>query len=140
MRAQSQNPVLRVLRLRSLLALNAVALALLGAAFAREWVRNREIRAQIAGLEGQTRQLEARNLEIAELATMLQSESAIEREARLKLGLRKAGESAVVVRRDAPAPRPERASAPAALASAPNPSKWWAYFFDQPQYRALAKK
>src|SRR3989344_3422645 len=108
------NPITRVLKWRYLFVENLLALALLAVAFGREWVRSREIRTQIADLRAQSESLQARNIEIAQLATMLQTESAIEREARLKLGSKKPGETAVVVKRDAEATR-RRANAPDAI-------------------------
>ncbi|TAK03817.1 septum formation initiator family protein [Patescibacteria group bacterium] len=132
----------RLLHFRALFAVNLGVLALLGAAFGREWMRNRDIRDQIADLQGKAAALEARNVRIGELATMLQTESAIEREARLKLGLKKPGESVVVVRRDeGTASAADRgASEPVDPRGVANSSKWWAYFFDQPRYRTLVQK
>ena len=140
MPASAPNLLVRALRLRSLLIVNAVVLALIGAAFAREYVRSREIKAEIAALEADTRRLEARNLEIGQLATLLQSESSIEREARLKLGFKKPGESVVIVKRDEAIARAADATVAIDPSTVPNPSKWWRYFFDQESYRTLVRK
>lgn len=131
----------RLLHFRYLFLVNGIVLLLLGFAFGREYVRNREIRYMISDLQGKAEALEARNLEISRLGDALQTESSIEREARLKLGLKKPGETVVVVRRDPDAVIPAAKDPNAFDPSAPiaNPAKWWLYFFDQTKYRQLAR-
>lgn len=131
----------RFIEFRLLFVVNAVVILALGFSFGREWVRNREIQAEIARLQGDAQALQARNLEIADLNTAFRTESFIEREARLKLGMKKPGESVVVIR-DASQPSVEAGLAQEGEASDPrqllasgeenvetNPSKWWTYFF-----------
>ena len=131
----------RLLHFRYLFLVNGAVLLLLGFAFGREYVRNREIRTMITQLQDKADALEARNLEISRLGDALQTESAIEREARLKLGLKKPGETVVVVQRDPdaelrPAKDPNAFDPSKPIA---NPTKWWFYFFDQPKYREIAR-
>ncbi|NBS41615.1 septum formation initiator family protein, partial [bacterium] len=87
----------RILEFRLLFVINAVVLVALALSFGREWMRNREIRDQIAALQSQAQALETRNLEIADLNTAFRTQSFIEREARLKLGLKKPGENVVII-------------------------------------------
>jgi len=87
----------RLLEFRLFFVVNAVILVLLALSFGREFLRNMEIQHDIADLKAQATSLEAKSLEIAQLNTAFQTESYIEREARLKLGLKKPGEEVVVV-------------------------------------------
>lgn len=134
----------RLIEFRLLFVVNAVILVMLGLSFGREWMRNREIRQEIARLEAQAAALGTRNLEIADLNTAFRTESFIEREARLKLGMKKPGESVVVIQngsqtvaaasvggeeaRTANDPRTLLAME-ADVPELANPSKWWHYFF-----------
>jgi len=147
MPAQNVPLLKRLLRLRVLLLVNVLVLGFLAVSFGREFVRSMEIERDIRGLQERVASLQAKNLEITELSTAFQTESFIEREARLKLGLKRPGEEVVVVH----APTSD-ASTPAAAAATPeqiiaearelepvaNPVKWWYYFFDAPQFQALS--
>jgi cell division protein FtsB len=130
----------RIIQFRYLFVVNGAVLVLLGFAYAREQVRDREIGAMISQLQDKAATLEARDLEISQLGDTLQTESALEREARLKLGMKKPGETEVVVERGADAALAPAADPNAGDPSAPiaNPRKWWLYFFDQEKYRQLA--
>lgn len=64
----------------------------------REFYRNYIIEREIHALERQSKELEARRLELLNLAARLASGEFIEEEARVRLGLKKEGETAVVVR------------------------------------------
>jgi cell division protein FtsB len=143
---ESRKPFWRKLvEFRLLFVVNAVVLAALGLSFGREWMRNSEIQSEIARLEEQARSLETRNLQIADLNTAFRTESFIEREARLKLGMKKPGENVVVIQEDGSTPGPiidatdgmtAEAADPRLLLAVDrepkelaNPSKWWQYFF-----------
>ena len=135
----------RVLEFRFLFLINALVFAALVFSFGREWMSDREIREQIERLQSQAASLEARNLEIADLNTAFRTESFIEREARLKLGLKKPGETAVIIEdgqasavssTDGEAARVVQAQDPRALLAqvddaeeVANPAKWWHHFF-----------
>lgn len=137
----------RVLEFRFLFLINFVVLVFLAWSFGREFLRNREIQRDIASLQAEAGALQARNLEITRLHSTLQTESSIEREARLKLGLKKPGEQVVVIRPGSATSeeRPGTTSTdPLGLlsddANAPavaNPVKWWYYFFHRDAFRQL---
>lgn len=136
----------RFIEFRLLFLINAVVLVALGASFGREWVRNREIQSEIARLQEEAQSLQARNLQIADLNTAFRTESFIEREARLKLGMKMPGENVVVIQDDSAGTvvATDAAGETAVEAADPrillaldetpeelaNPSKWWQYFFN----------
>ena len=119
-------------RLGWLVAGLAAFALLAGAAFVRETVRARQIDREIASLKQEADRLRVRNFEISALESSLSSGEFLEREARMKLGLQKAGEQAVVVR----APETHVSQAPLPQAEAwSNPKKWWTYFTDPEAFR-----
>ena len=140
----------KVLSFRYLFVINLAVVLLLGFSFGREFLRNAEIQRDIEDLQAQAEALQTRQLEMSNLSASLQTESAIEREARLKLGLKKPGEQVVVIRPEASGSASaglDGALAPAdavfgeaeAATSLANPVKWWYYFFDQEAFRTLTQ-
>lgn len=138
----------RILGYRYLFAVNLVLVLFLAIAFGREYIRNHEIQSDIDSLQQQAQELAARNLQMTELKTAFQTESFIEREARLKLGLKRPGEELVIVQNGQGVGVDEsRPQDPLAILqeerlegdTIANPSKWWYYFFDRDQFDALAE-
>jgi cell division protein FtsB len=146
----------RFLRFRWLLLINLVLVAVLGMSLGREYMRSRDIQTQIDELTAQAEALQAHNLELTELATAFQTESYLEREARLKLGLKKPGETVVIVQEEqgrsistndqgkqnasevpSSDPRAALTQEQGALMALANPWKWWYYFFDQSRYQQM---
>jgi len=138
----------RLLGLRLLLVANMVVLVLLSLSFGREFVRNFEIQKEIERLQTQEEELAARNLQITKLNTAFQTESFIEREARLKLGMKKPGENVVVIQQPAvggePSDEEEEKDPLNLLAEEEDPyrnlansTKWWYYFFDRNRYKEM---
>jgi len=135
----------RFIEFRLLFLINAAVLVALGFSFGREWVRNHEIQQEISRLVEEERSLQTRNLQIADLNTAFRTESFIEREARLKLGMKKPGENVVVIQdgngepvvsTDASEDAVTGGSDPRILLAMDdseeelaNPSVWWQYFF-----------
>jgi cell division protein FtsB len=120
-------------RLRWLVAGLAVFALLAGGAFVRETVRARQIDSEIAALRDEAERLRVRNFEISALESSLSSGEFLEREARMKLGLQKAGEQAVVVRA-AETHAVEAPQGPSAAAWS-NPKKWWTSFTDPEAFK-----
>lgn len=147
----NRTPVLlRLLELRLLSVALLLLLVFLALSFGREMIRSRSIARDVAALEAQAVALEARHLEITRLADTFQTEAFVEREGRLKLGLKKPGEEVVVIQTE-PALRtgatgeaagPSLASEASLTTSVAqersNPSKWWIYFFDHTQFDSLS--
>lgn len=139
----------RLIRWRLLLVVNLLVVAFLGVSLSREVVRSRAIGAEIAQLQAQADELAAQNIDLSELRTAMQTESYIEREARLKLGLKKSGETVVVVQDgqgtgmgegqtgDASDPLDLVLDDQETAVAVANPTKWWYYFFDKNSFNAL---
>jgi len=137
----------RILELRIFLVVNLLVLGFLALSFGREFMRDWEINREIDALRTEAEELQAHNLEIAQLNNELNSEMFIEGEARLKLGLVKPGEQLVVVMDDEAAdsgvvtetyaPVQHLDYEPAELDTVANPTKWWYYFFDHAKYQTL---
>jgi cell division protein FtsB len=130
----------RLLTWRGLVAVNLVLASLVGAGLGREYVRQRGLRDEISRLQGEAEDLSARQLDLFALTSSLRTESFIEREARLKLGLKRPGESVVVVR-DGPIGAASGVEPPGGEDSSAvpvaNPAKWWYYFFDHKTFERL---
>lgn len=137
----------RILELRIFLVVNLLVLAFLALSFGREFMRDWEINREIEALRTEAEELEAHNLEIANLNNELNSETFIEGEARLKLGLVKPGEQLVVVvdEKDSALTNPDLNQAPLQhldykqdnYSEVANPIRWWYYFFDHNKYQTL---
>ncbi len=104
-------------------------------AIVREVLRTRQVRDQVQRLRDQVGAEEQRYAQLEELITYLGSQTFQEREARLKLGLRKPGERVIVV---PPGTIPTTNSATGNLAAGgkaqtdpkeSNPQRWWRYLF-----------
>ncbi len=137
----------RVIRWRYLIVINLIIATALGVSLGREVVRNTTIDAEIAALQADAEELMARNIEMSELKTAMQTESYIEREARLKLGMKKPGEQVVVVQMgesqaqeftgDESDPLGMLLTVEDSKIVVANPGKWWYYFFDKQRFSQL---
>ena len=137
------------MRWRLLLVVNLLVIVFLGLSLSREIVRSRAIGSEIAQLQAQADELAAQNIDLSELRTAMQTESYIEREARLKLGMKKPGETVVVVQDDAAElvdgetvdandPLGLVLDGTSATVVVANATKWWYYFFDKNSFNALS--
>lgn len=145
----SRSPLIqRLIRSRFFIVINLLVIIFLGMSLGREMIRSRSIEADIAHLQAQADELTQSTQDLLNLQTAMQTESFIEREARLKLGLKKPGETVVVIQDEArddssvisddpldpldfvideQTPQEELA----------NPLKWWYYFFDKIAFNTL---
>ncbi len=90
----------------------------------REFYRHYLIQQEIQALERQAKELETRRLEILDLAQKIQGGEFLEEEARLRLGLQKEGETAVVVK-NLPTDDQDQKEL---IRSRSNPQLWLDYF------------
>lgn len=129
--------------MRVLLVVNTLLLGAIFISLGREAIMNHRIDAEIERLQHEADTLSARNTDLQAWKKTFQTESAIEQEARLKLGLKKPGETLVVVQdtKRAAVPSDDPSPAPAVLGvvseqeeseSLANAKKWWYYFFTSP--------
>lgn len=89
-----------------------------------ETMRKRSIDHQISELQTEADRLEAKRREILKMSERVTSQSFLEREARLRLGLQKPGEKTIIVEK-APTTHEEGGEGQRAN----NFFKWWLYFF-----------
>lgn len=114
----------------------AVLVGLFGMGLARETLRSRQIDREIADLQAEAETLRARNFEIANLTSSLDDEEFLEKEARMKLGLKKAGEDVVVLKKDGMSTGIRRVlgAETDAFEEWTPAKKWWMYFADRRTY------
>jgi len=131
-RQQHENVFYHLLHSRALLAAEVIILILVSIALSREVITRYTVQREIRELEKQYGELERQNVEIGSVISYLESDAFAEEEARTKLGLKKEGESVILL------PRAdqivEQSSNPssrdaAAQNTRSNTSRWWQYFF-----------
>lgn len=110
-----------------IIVLNLALLLFFGFNFVKEFIRNRELNAEIKKIEVMAKEAEAKNLDILNLAKYLDTEQFLETQARTKLGLKKPGEEAVVV--NIPDLQTVTGTEPENKVEISNAKKWWLYFF-----------
>ncbi len=125
----------RFLGSRMLLVFEIAVIVLFSVALAKEIIRRWEVRTEITKLEDEIEQLETQNAELSGLISYFQSDYYKEREARLKLGLQKEGESALSlpVIQNSDSETEDGSGTPIAARSGDTtiPQKWWNYFFSK---------
>ncbi len=112
-----------------------------GIAFAREVLRSRQIDAEIRTLKQESDRLQVRNFQLSSIEASLQNGEYLEREARLKLGLRRDGEQVVVLKKPTGAAEAGGTAGMPGAAEAggwSNARKWWTLFVDPKAYEAYA--
>ncbi|HBO99678.1 MAG: putative membrane protein [Candidatus Uhrbacteria bacterium GW2011_GWF2_41_16] len=135
----------RLLDVRWFFILNLVVLGFLLLSFGKEFARHYTIQQEIHRLQVQAEELGAHKLEIEQLAQAMQTEAFIEREARLKLGLRKPGEEVVVIEEKKETSTPgsiespliRDGTTPSTSTVLANLKKWWYYFFDHQTFESI---
>lgn len=111
---------------------NLAVLLVVGVATIRESYRGWTVDSEIRNLEQKAQDLEGRKSQLGELATQMQDQSFVERQARAKLGLQKPGEHVVVLEGVAAtqtAWQIDVVAPPADVSNTEsNPRRWWRYF------------
>lgn len=109
------------------LLISLVAIIALAVAFIKDYRRKVELDAEIKNWQEKIVTLEKKKLELNNLINYYTSDEFMERELRLRLGLKKTGEQVVVL------PQANNASIPVWENSSvkSNWQKWWYYFFKE---------
>jgi cell division protein FtsB len=102
-----------------------VFLLLILVPLAKNYSRQRLVADEIAGIQQEIADFEAKNKELRETIDYLQSDQSLEEQARLNMGLKMPGEKVAVIQSDAfgtvmPVELPKQ--------SLPNWQKWWQHF------------
>lgn len=125
------------------MVVNLIILLFIGMSFGREFYRDYEIQNEIDALRLEAEQLSAHNFEISKLNDSLETETFLEEEARLKLGLSKPGERLVVVVDEGPETislnlgGQEEAISREELENVSNPERWYYYYFNQRKFELI---
>lgn len=118
-----------------LFAGTGVVLLFVAVSSARETYQGWKVDQEIHGLRAQVEMLEGRKLHLTDTLARLQSPEAVDREARLRLGLQKPGER-VFVLRDGKTLSTDSSLDASSLheeeEEVSNPRKWFRYFFHPP--------
>ena len=122
----------RILQHKALLFANLILFVLLGWKLYGEVGRSKSLQADIDRLLVQAKALEVQNARLTSLGTEQATQERLEREARVKLGLQKPGESVIIVQ-DGRGPSLGVATTRQIAPQSPdqslsNPQKWWRYF------------
>lgn len=98
-----------------------------GTASVRETYRGWQVAEEIRGLQAEVAMLEGRQGQLTETIQRLQSPEALDKEARLRLGLQKPGERVFILRGGSSEAEPAMRRDNDTLTES-NPRKWWRYF------------
>ncbi len=140
----------RLLSWRFLFVVNFIIIVFLSLSLGKEVMRNNTIQSEISALQVQAAELADDNSNISALQSALESESYIEREARLKLGMKKPGENVVVIQDgdsvvtgrgtvvDSSDPLGLVISDSSTDIALANPTKWWYYFFNKQAFDQIS--
>ncbi|MEI7741510.1 MAG: septum formation initiator family protein [bacterium] len=84
-------------RVKTLVIVGSVAALIVAAGFSRELYNNYQVDREIEKLRDKAKALETERFSISELKDTLGSQDFLEGEARLKMGLKKPGETAIII-------------------------------------------
>lgn len=136
-RRQSKDKDNWILAKRSLLVANLLVFALVAWGFTGEYLRHSRLTGEIERLQVEADRLQAQSFEASELNERFAADPAVEREARLKLGLRKPGESVIIVKDAQPGLLEPKATDDTVDGAAATPlenlRQWWDYLFGEPE-------
>jgi cell division protein FtsB len=110
--------------------LGVASIIAVGLPLIRNYSQRLWLQKQIAGTQSDITRYEQQNKDLKEMIDYLASDQAVEEKARLSLGLKKAGESVVVIQEPGSLNKPDIMGKPLAAAEATIPQKWFHYFFD----------
>ena len=125
----NQNKFIRFFSSRIFTFLVIAVILLVAFAFYRDYEQQQDINQELSNLQSEVEQLEGQKIELAHLVDILESTNYIEKEARLRLGLKKPGETVISVPDNA-RPEPKVLGEATELApTRPVYQQWFDYFF-----------
>ncbi len=129
--SQSQSKALRVIRWPALLIVSVGLLLLVGISAGRETYQQWKVDQEIDGLQAQVQTLEGRRLQLLDTLQKLNSADELDKEARLRLDVKKPGERVIVLRGFKPETQEQAETSVSQVAQQDqsNPQKWFTYFF-----------
>ena len=108
------------------LLVSIVALIILGLAFARDYKKKAQLESEIKSWQNKIATLEKKNQDLNSLIEYYTSDEFMEKEMRLRLGLKKPGEQVVVLPSEDSGMEATNADTDSVKS---NWQKWWNYFF-----------
>lgn len=107
-----------------------VLLVIIAVSFTKDFLRSRKVNQEIHALENELLGLENKNIELNNLIKYFDSEVYAEKKARTELGLKKPGESVVVIPKIENEENLQKSQPENAIQDS-NIVKWWKYFFQK---------
>ena len=135
---RTASSVLGFARWPLLVAASGTLFLVVGISTVRETYREWRVDQEIRQMQAQIEQFEGRKLSLVELLQRLESEEALDKEARTRLGLKKPGERVIILQgadgtqaswKEETLAQTEQAKAPDERS---NPKRWLEYFFPRP--------
>jgi cell division protein FtsB len=124
---------IQVISSRLFIVTGLAVLIFLGVSIGKELTRKVEVTQRVSSLKNEIASLEKRNTELSDLINYLNSESYREREARLKLGLKKEGEQVIIIPNSSLENQQEATDSSGQSTETKDSQsaakKWWNYFF-----------
>jgi cell division protein FtsB len=94
---------------------------------AKGTLKSHKVNAEVGQLQAEINRLESQNQDFEQLVKYLNTDTFIEQEAKLKLGLKKENENLVII---PDSEIPVKGNLAIKDENKTNPEKWWAYFFN----------
>jgi cell division protein FtsB len=135
---RSTNSALGIARWPLLVAASGALFLVVGISTVRETYREWQVDQEIRQMQAQIERYEGRKLSLVELLSRLDSQDALDKEARTRLGLRKPGERVIILQGadGVQASWQDDLQTEQANQNAPdmrsNPVRWFDYFFPRP--------
>lgn len=130
---QGARGAFRFVRWPLFVAANGALLLFVGVSAGRETYNQWKVDQQIKGLETQVQTLEGRRIQLLDTIQKLNSPDELDKEARLRLDLKKPGERVIVLKGLDVDTEPSHKGSQEVIASSraqvSNPQKWFRYFF-----------
>ncbi len=133
---QPQKFIRRLLSSRVFLFFAIIVLIYLVINLGRESYRKHQLNKEVNELKSEIGRLEGKNQQLADMMEYFKNESYLEKEARLKLNLKKPGEKVVILSDSFPDTQPalenggENSQNNESTVETANYWKWWEYFFN----------